>query len=676
MSNNWFTRVKKLALAYETGWEYIHGSDEAGSVLTDAFLEMEGRNNDRFRKLWRKHELEFLQAVHEEAEKPQGLRTALVVASMEGNDGEYLEQGTAAYTVSEQSGLIRFRTKQGLQLTAAALRYGIYKKGLSAWLVYSNESGKENYPVRLFQAEGEELACPLFRWYFKGLCDGRADLSLAVEFGGSGGGVVCDVPPDTMPSGDWTISDGQSVCPIDLKRTDAGLTFSGKTPEFAGNLEDGEYELQFRLPPGTEPDGAWMVALCGSVTLKEAADTPEPERCITDEGACGSQWIYPFGQALQEASCCYLACDRAAAGRDGELVLRFTEEFEVEERIPEPPAKEYAKLYKKYPWLKRDETVREWQAGRTTWEYFDGSLWRTLPGSETWKTGCSPEDAGEKTYRCPKPHDMRPCMLEGEKHFYIRLRLVSVCNAYAEYYRKRVPVLRDVRFQTGEHILRPYRMELPQKAEWQENGMYLGFDREVTADNRWYTGGEVLSFAGGQLKGHDILYGKAAFWVELGGGETKSWPVLLPNYVEVQQETGAPDSGERLQIPVETAFSLETAGLGVLDAVSVTEARYSKGGPPVLDRKEKAENFFAHYGRLVTAMDLELLLRERYPYLRVEFCSLQEEAGELWVKLKGEQPFREGEEELLLEIGEWLEEMFFCAGSLWLSGVSVKCSLS
>jgi len=43
----WYTKVKKLALSYNTGWEYLPESEEAGSILTDIFLEMELENKRR-----------------------------------------------------------------------------------------------------------------------------------------------------------------------------------------------------------------------------------------------------------------------------------------------------------------------------------------------------------------------------------------------------------------------------------------------------------------------------------------------------------------------------------------------------------------------------------------------------------------------------------------------------
>lgn len=677
MSTDWHERVKKLALAYETGWEYISGSDEAGSALMDVFLEMEGRNRDRYRRLWKKHELEFLQAAPESDVGEKRLRSAIVVMASNGDSGRFLRKGTKAYTVLEKGGLVRFRTCSDLTLTPAALQYGIYSKGSSAWLVYDSgaedEAAEDAYINGLFQAASRELANPVFEWIFDGLCDGRARISFTVEFDVPGAGDL-----DTELSGKWTVTDGQSVYPLSVERLDAGFVLYGETPGFAQRLDGERYVIRLEFPAGEEPGRKWMEALRGDIVLREAADAAAPELCLTDEGAADLSCVRPFGQALSEASCCYFACDRAAAGREGTIVLKFAEEFETEEKLPEPPSREYEKLYRKYPWMKPEETVREWQAQNTVWEYFDGNLWHALPESADWKTGCRPQRAGERVYQWTRPRDMQPCAVEGEVHFCLRLRLVSVCNPYAAYYHKYIPVMRNVRFETQEYILRPVMRELSESAKAHEAKLYLGFDAKVTPQNSWYTGKKRLSFAREQIKGQGVRYGMEAFWVELGEDEAENWEVLMPNFVEILQEKHLDDNDSAyLNIPAAADFSVETDGMEVLEAVSVSDSRYDGAGRPVEEkmRAMAAKHYFSHYGRLVTLQDMDLMMQERYPFLRVRSCSLMEDTGELQVALEMESSFHGRTEELFLEISEWLQETIARTGTLQMKGIHVRCSL-
>ena len=144
-----------------------------------------------------------------------------------------------------------------------------------------------------------------------------------------------------------------------------------------------------------------------------------------------------------------------------------------------------------------------------------------------------------------------------------------------------------------------------------------------------------------------------------------------------QEDRPGDGHNTHLQISAAADFSVEADSMEVLDAVSVTDARYSGDGPPIEKqmRVKAAEHYFSHYGRLVTLYDMELLLQERYPFLQLESCTLQEDAGELQVSLRQVSPFQGGTQELLLEINEWLKETVSQRGTLWLKEVNVNCSL-
>ena len=164
MSEDWNNRIKKLALAYETGWEYMAKSDEAGSVLTDVFLEMEGKNRESCRGMWKKHKLEFLQAVPAEDSEAKRLRTALVVRVTDRDSGKFLKKGTKAYTLLEKEGCVTVTIKRGsargLPMTAAqrtgrtVIRSGFFSQWAANWSIrYLNGasagcvSGGKDWPL-------------------------------------------------------------------------------------------------------------------------------------------------------------------------------------------------------------------------------------------------------------------------------------------------------------------------------------------------------------------------------------------------------------------------------------------------------------------------------------------------------------------------------------------------
>lgn len=685
-------KIKKLALAYGTGWEYLPEGEEAGSVLTDIFLDMAEGNRWRYGQIWRKQELEFQKVLPERENGAVTLSGELSVKVSGEEHGKWLEEGSEAFPLQEQGIPVRFRTIRPLQLTAAKLRYAVYGRGLCAWLTYEAGEGEQG-DLTLFRQEGPELTHPVFRWFFQGLCDGREDFSFEVEFRSG------NRPPVTVLGGKWTVLYGDAFCPAEWKRTDSGFRLEGKASPFAANLEGKMYEVRLELSPEEELSAQWLEFLCGGFGLKGLAEECVPDLCVTDSGVEENEKVLPFGRIPEEACCCYLACDRILGGAEKEVQLRFQESCLTEEKLPEPPSGEYEKLYKKYPWLRQTQRVEEWQAEDTLWEYFNGNLWRPLPGSDTWKTGCHGEE-GERVYTWKCPRDRMPCVVEGEEHFYIRLRLRGVRNAYAMYYRRQIPVLEGIRFSAGEYRIFPVGQEIPDYREAGAEKMYLGFDREVTPDNCWYTGAGSCSFAERMIMGKGIRFGREAFWVELAE-KREDITCLRANYVPVRgisEEAGW--DADMARVREGETFYFEPPGMGMLEAVCLSDICCRNGGAPVLSERLAGEHYFAHFGRLLTPMDLELMLQERYPLLQVKACVFRRESAVLEVELaypdqlerrvrnrmicrlthsdRGNegveiQPAENPEQEVrdrLPEMRRWLEKLLDEEGPVWLRGCS------
>lgn len=694
-------KIKKLALAYGTGWEYLPGDGEAGSVLTDIFLDMWEENWRRYEQVWRKQELEFQKAVPERRHGARELSGELAVRVSGGEHGKWLEEGSQAYLFQEQGTRVRFQTLRPLQLTAARLQYAVYSRGFCAWLAFQAGQGEEEaFP--LFEQSGEELCHPVFRWFFRGLCDGMGEFRFQVEFHSE----ISHVP---ALSGKWTISCGEVEYPVRWTQTETGCWLEGSTPGFALNLEKDLYQIRLEFSPEEEPEKGWVELLCGGYSLKEAGQEREPDLCLTDSGTGEGGMIFPFGTSPEEACCCYLACDRIMAGAE-RIRLRFRESRLREEKLPEPHSEKEEKLYKKYPWLRRTEAVQEWQAQESLWEYFNGNLWRPLSGSEAWKTGCGGQEEGEKSYTWKCPRDMKPCVVEGEEHFYIRLRLCRVRNAYAMYYRKEIPVLEEIRFSRVERRLQPVESKIPDREEAGGGTMYLGFDRDVTPDNCWYTGTGPCSFAKERILGPGIRFGREAFWVELTEKGEENMACFQANYLPVRSLPM--EDMEAGQIRKGDVFTLEPHGMGTLEAVCLSDILCEHGGAPVLSKRQAGENYFAHYGRLLTPMDLELMLQERYPAYEVRSCEFRQEESVLAVELvcrekpgkgkdvraagsaaQGKQQAGDGQREAgadrrqadkpedgdhdrLAEIERWLEEVLAADGPVWLQDCGVTVTLS
>lgn len=666
-------RVRKLALAYQTGWEYLPGDSEAGSVITDLFTEMMEVNQERWKRIWDKQEREFLQAVPICEEYGGRLKSALCIKAPEGADGELLSEGSRVYAAPEDGDLLWFTVSGALRLTAASLKYALCRTGLSVRLAWDGEG-----MIPLFASSGRVLEQPVFRWRFSNLCNGLESCAFWTE-------------PEWSPVGDWSITDEKHLYPLEWEETPEGWAVHGITPEYAKNLQDTEYEIVLKLSCQETQEG--FETFDRDLSLKEPALSLKPDICLTEDGAGDGSRILPFGFFPDAASCCYLACDEILARAQGEIRLEFTESFDMEEELPAEKQETQGKLYKKYPWLRQETDPRDWKAQETVWEFFDGELWRALPEGGR-ETGCWKEEdqGGERSIRWKRPRDMGACCVDGHEHFYIRLRAVKVAGAYARYYRKYVPVLENIRFAKQECIWEQEGREGPDMSEAGQKKMYLGFDHAVTPDNRWYMeyqgekgqGRGELFFAEGQTAGWGRRFGMDAFWVELTPEELrKALPAdaesmrLTANYARILQTLSLSESdsgGERIKPAQGTAFYVETEKAGVLDAASVMDAYYDGAGAPCRTGIREAENFFARFGRLVTPMDIKTLFQDRYPSMQVISCDFEESTRELVVKTTAGDGFAgdRTDDVRLWEIKGWLEEEIRRTGSIWLENCQVR----
>lgn len=659
-------KIKKLALAFHTGWEYVPESGEAGSVLMDAFCDMLMENYRRFDRMWEKHALEFLSVMPEDAEEEIDRILELEIYANGGCDGKYLAQGTEVLFTPEQGEPLKFATAEPLRLTAAELLYVLYQDGLRVWQLYKKG-----------EKEKKQIVRPVFCWQYENLCNGYEEFRYIAD--------IQEV------SGEWSISDGEKRYSLEAQSTDEGLLLWGKTSAFRENTNDCIYKLQLSLSSEKElPE-----QLCGPMVLKEEKKRCGVLLCLTEEGASGADRVLPFGRALEPASCCYFVCDRILAVKGREITLEFTEGLLQEEKLPQALPEQYRKLYKKYPWLKQEDRVMEWKAEATVWEYFNGRIWLPLPGSRQWNTGCGEQGAGQipaeglkRSFRWMAPDDMSACVVEGQEHYYIRLRLERAENAYAYYYRKRIPVLEKIYLSAAQGQIRPIRSSFPDLSLIGNRRVYYGFDREITEENCWYKGDGNLFFVPEAISGWGIRYGRKAFWAETdgqAGAEEKMKAVyLLPNYVRVRQIRGEGENGfPSLKAEAGQLFSVETVNVGVLDAGLLTDVSFADTRIISDSRLFAAAggknrgSYPAAFGRLVTPEDISGWLWKRYPEYSMVSCTLLEEKDELTVVLRRKNsPGQEEAREMMNEIEQRLKAALAVESQLWLAGCRVSCVLA
>lgn len=682
-------KIKKLALAYKTGWEYTPEGEEAGSVLMDVFLDMLEENEGRLAGKWEKHHGEFVRVAPDMEKSSPPARLGFLVRASREAAGKMLAAGTKLNLVSPEGRLVRFGLCNGVRLTEARLKYVVYQRGLSAWLTYRSGGDDKGEGISLFDSAGECLWHPCFLRRYRGLCDGMRRVRFRVEFSKDHQGAI-----DSIPREGFRISDGKTSYPLALQGKEE-LALCGDTPGYAGNLGNGCYEIRLDIPEGEEPDAACLDILSGKMSLKLEAENCPAEFCITDDEIGASSEVRPFGREPDISACCYIACDGAMTPRNRNIALSFVQECEVEERLPVREEGD-KRLYKKYPWLRDDARAEDWRAEDFLWEYYNGSCWRGLSGNRQGAEKSKapegeqelflPENNGKScTLRFCRPEDMEPCVIEGRERYFIRVRPGRVNGAYAAYYRKYIPVMKNIMFFTEELRFDSIAEELPKKEDIGTEKLYFGFDHDVTAENTWYaeyregdrTKRTVFSFREDMLAGKRTVYGLSAFWAAADKKALNGKAVITklePNYaegVQIPEEKKGRGTGDVL-LPQNSRGFIKTREYGQLDVLSLWDGELKGSGEQggkVPDKK----GFFQGFGRIATYQDLKELIRSLYPELEVLSCELSKETGSLDIVIKrcggpeGEETERKTE-----DIQKRLKELIQVYGGLWIKDCPVR----
>lgn len=709
MNDDKLELLKKLAAAYGTGWEYREHDGEAGSVLAEVVLSLFELNEKRYEHIWEKQKREFLQLAPEPEAEASCLNGLAAVLTGDRRDGYILPVGSIFTAVTESSEILYFATQESIQLSAAVLERAYYETGGSVYRAYDREE-QENLSFSLFREEGEKVKSLKLHWSYKNLCNGLESVDWEAGFTGTGDLTevyrFCANPERTR----ITLTDGDTEYELMAVYDEDGevearegngigedspgqFRLCADTPDFARKLQETVYDICLEILDPHE--GKKLSGLLMGLVLKltERGKAWKPQLYLTDLLQTVGDVVLPFTEEPDSYACCYIGCDGAFARTDVDITIHFQESYRVEELLPEEKPEEYKKKMKKYAWMLPEDKVLDWCCTETIWEYYNGTGWRPLPGSSDWNTGCTKEDR-EVRNSFKLPGDIQACVMEGEEHYYLRLRLVHVQDAYTRYYHKYIPVLKDVTFTCPpRHYEAEHRGNPGMDLEELSDRMYFAFSHklpsrvciELTHESservykgEWEIGPEKES-------GWKEMFGYYGYWVTVmqdmfsgmksGSVEAVRWQDgekkrlilsgLWCNPVKLRQIYMEGDIRERN--PGEITEDMILTPVQDPDrilAIALENFYLAGDGSALPDPVKAAGHYFTGQGRVVNKGDLEKLLKERYSWIE-EVAITMMQNKQLTITLCGliQSNKQEAQQQ---EIQGWLESCLEQNGCWWL----------
>ncbi len=440
--DEFWKRFVQYVRSYLPDWQYQPGGPEPEGALMTVLGELLEDSRRRLKGLPEKHQREFLGAWED---APQPREPMYVYAGFSAPQGTRLPGGSVFYCSGDGTRL--WETVGDTWAEAGGLAEQVFSDGTWGKLVRLPPPARGG-PVRLFDFRLPGFERRQVRFCHPTAFASQTGCEAALRLKGAGDGL-----PDFLSC--------PQTCAWYLETEGEPLPLDPPTAE--GEL------LRFRLPAAA---GAW--ALLASVT--EGAVPPdlpvsrvlaqtsraagEETLVLTDDGLYqGGAWL-PFGSRLMQWNTCYIDCPNVLCLPGAQVTLSWVQSEQTrEELLPEMDRQpEYRPVMRRLP--KTPPEIRQVRADLVAWEYWNGTVWRTIPGTEAW-TGvfsggaqaCATPRAVRVSFRWPE--DARPCPVRGVEGCWLRWRL-SACEGAgwlpARYHAPEVSQLQVTAVLTGAGV--------------------------------------------------------------------------------------------------------------------------------------------------------------------------------------------------------------------------------
>jgi len=433
-----WARLESYVRAYLPQWQYDRNGSEPEAALLTALGALLETGRARLDRLPERHELEFLRGFGLER---RGRTAAQAYASFTAPRGCRVQAGSAFYLSGD--GKRVWRT-QG-DVWAGSLR-------MTGQFLSGGESGK----VIVLPMPGEGTTARLFDFRAPGAQQRMARFSHPDIFASARGCRVYLTLTKASPEMLAFLSDPQAVSWFLEREGSEALPLSAPAQEEGGTLSfdlpaapSGRSLLAQAADGAAAPAQAVGAVLAGTSRGGAQEDGFPCDAILTDEGAWSEgEWL-PFGEEPEPWRSCQIACADALGLRGAVVTASWSMALrERETRLPgtqqEP---EYQPVMRSLP--PEAPQPREVCADVTAWEYWNGSGWRSVPGTEKYAQLFAGE-AGGAAERVTAvflwPEDAAPHSLGGVEACWLRWRVRSARWAGWLPRRSRAPAVFDLRF--------------------------------------------------------------------------------------------------------------------------------------------------------------------------------------------------------------------------------------
>lgn len=444
-------RIEKKAESYTPEWRFDRENPDAGTVLSMVFANMLAKSYEKMGFLPMKNKIEFfnrLGACMLPAEPSRGW-VEFSAVNREAPVQEVLA-GAGIICRNEEEREIYFETLDDLSVTGAALTNILFSCAKSDYIGEAYDGKKPAQDIKLFSFEKENLQEHIL-YFMAGrvlgiksggeisiklyLRDEAVDIKKLMECLEGGGAFF-----------EYSAGGGYyRMNPPVISEDGISFVISENDPVFEEREEMGQKGYWLRL---SLPDYKKLEGFCfDRVILSSCCKKKRPEIIFAEGEEADLVEFYPFGQHFTNYSEAYIASGEVFGKRGAEITISFYMEYEEE------PINGVKKESKELEWIMKksdfktepeyDITIEE-----VVWEYYNGSGWAVIPGTEkgrrffSYDIGRPVRGCKTISFTCPK--DICPILINSKESYYVRIRVLKVNNFLKQNGKYIYPVIKNI----------------------------------------------------------------------------------------------------------------------------------------------------------------------------------------------------------------------------------------
>lgn len=410
--DEFWNRFVQYVRAYLPDWQYQPGGPEPEGALMTVLGELLEDSRRRLEGLPEKHRREFLRAWED---APQAVEPMYVYAGFSAPRSTLLPEGSVFYRSGDGTRL--WETVGDAWAEAGALVDQVFSDGTWGKLLRVPPPSEDG-PVSLFDFRPPGFQKRQVRFRHPAAFASRRGCQAALRLEGAQAALINFLSHPKACR--WYLETEEETLPLD-------------PPEPEGET------LRFRLPPAhrarallvSVAEGELPPALPVARVLAETSrDSGGELLVLTEDGPCQDGSWLPFGSRLMQWNTCYIGCPDVLCLPGARVTLSWVQCQRLrEDQLPDMDRQpEYRPIMRRLP--QPPPEVRQVRADLVAWEYWDGAVWRMIPGTEAWTQVFSDGDGTAAPARAVQvefrwPEDARPCTVQGVEGCWLRWRLRS-----------------------------------------------------------------------------------------------------------------------------------------------------------------------------------------------------------------------------------------------------------